>query len=184
VRTWAPGPLLPRVFAHPGGCAVAALTGGYDVTPPLDFTVSAFPDPLRIQQIWWRGGRALWEVHDSFRYLTNDGETITVPAGYETDLASVPRVPLVWEAFGGTGNKAAVIHDWLCCHPEQCARARADALFLEALAVEDVELFGAEKGWKGWALNRAILPARRRIMYFAVRLWGEIFPATCPDQHG
>jgi len=39
---------------------------------------------------------------------------ITVPAGYRTDFASIPR--LVWPLLPpvGRGGKAAIIHDWLC----------------------------------------------------------------------
>jgi hypothetical protein len=40
------------------------------------------------------------------------GGIITVPAGFVTDFASVPRyLPIAYAAEAGKGNKAAVVHD-------------------------------------------------------------------------
>lgn len=47
-------------------------------------------------------------------YQRPNGEAITVPAGFATDLASVPR--LFWRVFprdAGSYRAAAVVHDWL-----------------------------------------------------------------------
>ena len=47
-----------------------------------------------------------------------DPRWITVPAGYRTDFASIPRpmTRMVWSLLPpvGRSGKAAVIHDWLC----------------------------------------------------------------------
>jgi hypothetical protein len=37
----------------------------------------------------------------------------TPPACFETDLASVPRVPFVYEAWGDRAHREAVLHDYL-----------------------------------------------------------------------
>jgi len=42
-----------------------------------------------------------------------DGVLITVPAGFETDYASVPRLPLMWLIAGDVAHEAAVLHDFL-----------------------------------------------------------------------
>ena len=40
-------------------------------------------------------------------------DTITVPTGFLTDFASVPRMPFVFLLFGDVAHEAAVIHDYL-----------------------------------------------------------------------
>ncbi|MBP6203354.1 MAG: DUF1353 domain-containing protein [Azonexus sp.] len=77
------------------------------------------------------------------------GMAITVPAGFETDLASVPRLPLVYMATGGTANAAAVIHDYLYTK-HIVPRDVADAVLREASAVTRVP------GWRRWAMWAAV----------------------------
>lgn len=80
---------------------------------------------------------------------------ITVPAGFTTDFASVPRLPLAYLLAGDTGHRAAVIHDYLyATHPSGISRALADEIFRRALS---------EDGEPWW---------RAQIMYAAVRLFG------------
>lgn len=79
---------------------------------------------------------------------------ITVPAGFETDFASVPRLPLVYLLAGNTARKSAVLHDYLYRHHEMCSRADADAVFDEAMGVT---------GQPWW---------RRKLMWAGVRLFG------------
>ena len=54
-----------------------------------------------------------WTLRQELIYETDIGYKITVPAGFVTDLASIPR-PLwvLWPPFGKY-TRAAVIHDWL-----------------------------------------------------------------------
>ena len=89
-----------------------------------------------------------WRVLREFRFwaeLPRLGRIwITVPAGYLTDGASVPR--LVWGLVPpwGAYGQAAVVHDLLCEYlvvmtdagkQVDITRAEADALFLEAMIV-------------------------------------------------
>lgn len=75
-------------------------------------------------------------------YLASNGVTYTVPAGTESDGASVPR--LLWwlyPAFGGQYEPATWLHDDLYARAERYAgtddwhvsRAEADGLFYEAM---------------------------------------------------
>ena len=41
------------------------------------------------------------------------GGVITVPKGFVTDFASVPRVPFIYEAFGDRAHHESVVHDFL-----------------------------------------------------------------------
>lgn len=87
-----------------------------------------------------------WRVTKDFRYFIggkNTQQWVTVPAGYLTDGASVPRAlwSLIppWGAYG----QAAVVHDLLCeylaivDHGElvPITRERCDEIFNEAMAV-------------------------------------------------
>lgn len=78
---------------------------------------------------------------------------IVVPAGFETDFASVPRLPLAYLLAGDTAHEAAVIHDYLY-RTGKADRKTADEIFLEAMKAQ---------GIPAW---------RRRLMYWAVRTFG------------
>jgi len=57
---------------------------------------------------------------------------VTVPAGFVTDYASVPRAPLTYWLFGGVGDEAAVVHDFLYS-TGVVPRQVADEVYGEAL---------------------------------------------------
>jgi hypothetical protein len=87
---------------------------------------------------------------------------ITVPAGFETDFASVPRLPVVYLAAGGTARKAAVVHDYLY-RQSGVARADADAVFLEAMKASGQPAWRATLMWLGvrgfgWQFYRELEP--------------------------
>lgn len=84
---------------------------------------------------------------------TRLNRVVTVPAGFETDFASVPRLPFAFLLAGDCGHYAATVHDWLYSSKE-VSRFTADATLLEALEVTGVQ-------W--W---------RRYPMWAAVRLFG------------
>lgn len=81
------------------------------------------------------------------------GIVVTVPAGFATNLASVPRLLRWLFPPDGPWLAAAVLHDFLY-GLKGCTRFLADALFREAMA-------GLKVTWK-----------QRVIMYYAVRLFG------------
>lgn len=96
-------------------------------------------------------------------------ETLSVPVGFETDFASVPRLPLAYLMVGGKGCRAAVVHDFLyrdgsppgpvrafrnARMGDTPARLVADRVFREALAACGYGVF------------------TRSLMYAGVRLGG------------
>lgn len=96
-------------------------------------------------------GRATWRVLAPLVYYSDVLEaTVIVPTDFETDFASVPRLPLVYALTGDTGHKSATVHDFLC-RKKLVERDVADKVFREALQVEGVP---------GW---------RRALMYAGVR---------------
>lgn len=99
-------------------------------------------------------GRATWELLAPLVYSSDVvGVVIIVPAGFTTDFASVPRLPLIYSLAGDTGHASAVVHDYLC-RTKKLPRVLADKVFREALEVEGVP---------AW---------RRTLMYLGVRIGG------------
>lgn len=75
-------------------------------------------------------------------------QTFTVPVGFQTDLATVPRIPFVFDAFGATSNEPAALHDFLySTHP--VTREMADDILREASAVVDVPAWRRQMMWAG-----------------------------------
>lgn len=77
---------------------------------------------------------------------------VIVPIGFVTDFASVPRAPFTYWLFGGVGDEAAVVHDYLYSYGE-VPRKVADAVYREAL------LAGGVSAWRAaamWAAVRAL----------------------------
>lgn len=113
--------------------------------------MSSFTSPLYLEYL---DGRR-WRLLAGFSYSTaiGGGKEIFVPAGFETDFASIPRG--LWNLFPPTGSygKAAVIHDFLY-RMWGTSRADADKIFLEGMEVLGVN----------WVT--------RRVIYRAVRLFG------------
>lgn len=59
-------------------------------------------------------GDRIWELDAPLVYESDLLKcTITVPATFQTDFASVPRVPIVYWFWGGRCHREAVIHDYL-----------------------------------------------------------------------
>jgi len=54
-----------------------------------------------------------WILNKPLIYNSDILGQIIVPAGFRTDLASVPRVPIVYSMWGGRAHHEAVIHDAL-----------------------------------------------------------------------
>ncbi|HFW4799072.1 TPA: DUF1353 domain-containing protein, partial [Salmonella enterica subsp. diarizonae serovar 60-67:z35:-] len=88
-------------------------------------------------------------------YLSDDNsDIIEVPAGFITDLASVPRILWMFLPPDGKYAKAAIIHDYMYDNALR-TKKEADLIFLDGMTV-----LGVPK-WK------------RTIMYCAVRLFGR-----------
>jgi hypothetical protein len=72
-----------------------------------------------------KAGRCQWLLSEPLRYdvgAEGSGETITVPAGATTDLASIPGFAAALLPPDGPWAKAAVIHDFLYATRGTCFR--------------------------------------------------------------
>lgn len=67
------------------------------------------------------------------------GCVITVPKGFNTDLASVPRVPIIYMLWGDRAHREAVLHDYLYrTNSVPCVSiSEANRVFYEAMMIND-----------------------------------------------
>lgn len=72
-----------------------------------------FSEHLDLRWIGPKNGKVMWELLQPLTYEANSGEVITVPVGFNTDLATVPRVLWAWLPPDWKYSKAAVLHDYL-----------------------------------------------------------------------
>jgi hypothetical protein len=102
------------------------------------------------------GGRAEWRLREDLIYQSELVGLIIVPAGYETDFASVPRLPLAYWLTGDTAHASAVVHDYLCSvrftRGDITWRAAAE-VFDEAMKCEGVP------AWRRWLMVNGVMGA-------------------------
>lgn len=117
-----------------------------------------FPDKLIVTPADKQG---YWIIEKPFRYIPSKHlkiNTITIPAGFKTNFASVPRIfRNIIQQWGKHGN-AAIVHDYLYtanCKPF-VSRKTADKIFLNAMKFSKVGFF------------------KRQLMYRTVRLFGAM----------
>lgn len=55
----------------------------------------------------------IWVLEHPLVFRSDLIGKVTVPAGFQTDLASVPRVPLFYMLYGGRAHHEGVVHDLL-----------------------------------------------------------------------
>ncbi|MEJ6008673.1 DUF1353 domain-containing protein [Novosphingobium aquae] len=87
-----------------------------------------------------RGGRGVFRVHQAFTYEVGhlgSGDVVTVPAGFRTDLCSIPAIARPFVPIAGRMAKPGLIHDWLL----EIGDPRAHDIFDEALGVAGVPRF-------------------------------------------
>lgn len=109
--------------------------------------MSRFLDELELGLVADVWPRPIYQLLAQFRYESDILGFIVVPLGFHTDLASVPRIPVVFDICGDTSTMASVVHDYLYAH-HPCTRAQADAVLREASIVSGVPKW---KAWLMWA---------------------------------
>ena len=118
--------------------------------------MSSFTDPLILEALpEERNGRGLFAVYQPFGYevgYKGSGDWIRIPAGYVTDLCSLPWFARPFLPMSGKVAKPALLHDWLL----ELGDERAHEVFDEALRVADVA------------------PTTRWVLGKAVRLWAVL----------
>jgi hypothetical protein len=122
--------------------------------------MSQFLDSLTVTEI----SDSVFAVADHpFRYQSDlVKEVITVPVGFHTDFASVPRLGIVYALLGDRAHEPAVVHDFLY-YAGMTTRKMADDILLEAMGVMGLPFWqrwpiyaGVRVGgWAAWNAHRA-----------------------------
>jgi hypothetical protein len=114
--------------------------------------MSAFLTPLDVDLVSdaTNEGRGTWRLNTPLAYQSDvAGKTFTVPAGFETDFASVPRTPVAFLLTADSAHEASALHDWLYTPVQPVDRTTADAVLREASLVTGVPTWRAFLMWAG-----------------------------------
>ena len=97
-----------------------------------------------------------WKLTQPLIYHSDLVKWVSVPIGFKTDFASVPRIPVIYALVGDRAHYPAVIHDYLYSVDAKpnVSRKEADLVFLEAMEARGI----------GWLY--------RKMMYWGVRMGG------------
>lgn len=122
--------------------------------------MSQFLDALNVTEV----SDSIFAICDHpFRYQSDLAGLLTVPVGFYTDFASVPRLGIVYAMLGDRAHEPAVVHDWLY-YAALTSREVADDVLMEAMVVLGLPFwqrypiywgvrFG---GWKAWNDHRRV----------------------------
>lgn len=124
--------------------------------------MSKFLDKLIVTEV----SDSIWAIADHpFRYESDiAGRMFTVPVGFFTDFASVPRfLPLIYALIGDEAHEAAAIHDWLY-YSAIVQRVVADKVLREAILLCQMPAWKANLfysgvrigGWAAWNGHRKL----------------------------
>lgn len=102
-----------------------------------------FLTPLRAEAIRPK----YWRVLEPLVWKT-ETEHYVVPAGFETDLASVPGPLRIFFSVTGASRRSAVLHDFLY-RSQEITRSQADEIFRRALTYDEVNPLGRILYWSG-----------------------------------
>ena len=114
--------------------------------------MSQFTTPLIVEYI----DGTNWKLHEEFSYYLkdNEDEIITVPKGYITDFASVPKILRLVAKNHELFNKASILHDFLY-ETQEYSKEEADIIYKDAM-----EVFGVTEG-------------RANLYYLVVKFFGH-----------
>lgn len=117
---------------------------------PALWIVSAFPDKLRLEALTpeelraRKSKRMIWRLLEPFTYHSSKFGSIHIPAGFEWDGASVPRI--LWSYLDPEDPcvlRASLVHDWLYSIAGRFAlrapltRENSDEVFREVMILDD-----------------------------------------------
>lgn len=103
-------------------------------------------------RIHWDKSKNKW-VTDDATCWTDQGRFIYVPAGFETDLATIPNIfRPVWQTYG-KHNRAVIVHDWFYKHRGKLpdgnifTRQEADRIMFDIMKADGVSWFYRSSMW-------------------------------------
>jgi hypothetical protein len=93
------------------------------------------PEFLTELEVRLKDNDCIWVLESPLAYYSPQVGNIVVPAGFETDFASVPRVPFAYTLYGNRAHREGVIHDALFRKDfmKWVSFSQANRIFLEAM---------------------------------------------------
>jgi len=56
----------------------------------------------------------VWKLREPLAYYSKTiNQIIIIPAGFQTDFSSVPRIPIIYFFYGNRAHREGVLHDYL-----------------------------------------------------------------------
>jgi hypothetical protein len=100
---------------------------------------------LDTTEIGTLGSRSIYRLNSMLIY--NEILPIRVPVGFQTDLASVPRIPIIFLFWGDRAHRPAVLHDYLYREDSKplVTKDEADQTFFRAILCTEQK--GTFKSW-------------------------------------
>lgn len=86
----------------------------------------------------------VWELDSPLVYESDLlKQTLTVPKGFQTDFASVPRIPFFYTLFGDRAHRESVLHDYLYRIDSEpvVTYNKANGVFYEAMKLRGKSIF-------------------------------------------
>jgi hypothetical protein len=127
--------------------------------------MSAILHSIEEPRIYWDRKERTWKTDSAVTWWDRATATaIKVPAGFPTDLASVPFWLRWLVSQAGNWNRAAIIHDYLYANRgvtvcgKILTRKQADRIFLDVAIVDGTTAFVALVGYYGVRVNPANWP--------------------------
>jgi hypothetical protein len=113
--------------------------------------MSAFLTELQVELVSdsTNEGRGTWRLTAPLVYQSDvAGRVFVVPEGFETDFASVPRIPVAFLLTADSAHEASVVHDY-AYSTHIVDRETADAVLREASAVTGIPWLRRQATWLG-----------------------------------
>jgi len=100
---------------------------------------AGFLNTLQTEELGEIDGKIIYRLLNDLVYQCENDHLIIIPTGFQTDLASVPRVPIIYMAWGDRAHREAVLHDYLyrTNSVPLVTRAEADGYFKQAMISRD-----------------------------------------------
>lgn len=107
----------------------------------------------------------LWEIMNPILVLLTNGDYVTIPRGFVTDFASVPKI--FWSVVSSIGkfNLAAIIHDYIYTEQPKAFAAISQMKYDRKFADDEF------LAWMHYCSPDTRI--RNYIMYYAVRIFGQ-----------
>ena len=132
--------------------------------------MSSFKTELVLKDLNDKG----WALKEGLLYQSSMLKTfVSIPVGFVTDLASIPRFPpIIYALLADSARAAAVVHDFLYqthgASGHKVSRRTADLVLMEAMKVGGIPLWKRELiyagvrvgGWSSWSSG----PSRYRVI--------------------